>query len=280
MEDLEHPRRTRERDVIGQPLRRLRPAGLRLEVWLPLALVAIVLGLWEWASRTGRISPLFFPPPTHIAIKTWGLTRDGELPTDVWATFSRLGRGFIIGASAGLLVGLLMGWSRPLRATLDPIVAALHPVPKIALLPLFLIIFGIGEAAIIFVVAVAAFFPMLINSMTGVLEINPIHFEVADNFGARRSTVLRRVVLPGSLPMVIAGARLSLNTALIVTVASELVIGNEGLGAEIWFSWETLRTERLYASIVVISLIGILFNFGLRWLARQLTPWKPLGRGA
>jgi NitT/TauT family transport system permease protein len=166
-----------------------------------------------------------------------------------------------------------MGWSRSLRAALDPLVAAVHPLPKIAVLPLIMIIFGIGESSKIVVIAVGTFFPMLINSMAGVRQISPIHFEVAENYGASPFKVLTRVIIPGSLPLVLAGARLALNIALLLTIAVELVSAREGLGEMIWFAWQTLRTEELYASLVVIGALGVTFNLLLQALSQRLVPW-------
>ena len=161
-----------------------------------------------------------------------------------------------------------------MRRIIDPLVAALHPIPKIAVLPLIMIVFGIGESSKIVSVAVAVFFPVLINTMAGVLQISPIYFEVAKNYGASLFRVLTRVVVPGSLPMVLTGMRLALNVALVVTIAIELVAAQEGLGDMIWFAWETLRTEELYVSLAVTAALGISFNVLLQYLTARLVPWQ------
>ena len=124
------------------------------------------------------------------------------------------------------------------------------------------------------VVAVGVFFPMLINTMAGVRQISLIHFEVAQNYGASLFKVFTRVVVPGSLPLVLTGARLALNIALLLTIAVEMVAAQEGLGEMIWFAWETLRTEELYASLIVIAALGISFNFLLQRLRARLVPWQ------
>jgi NitT/TauT family transport system permease protein len=167
-----------------------------------------------------------------------------------------------------------MGWSRRLRIVIDPFIAAAHPIPKVAVLPLILILFGIGETSKVIVIGVAAFFPMLINTMVGVRQISPIHFEVAANYGASRWKVFTRVVLPGSLPLVLTGMRLALNLALLVTIVVELLLGEKGLGAMLWFARETLRTEELYAGLFVISVLGISINLFLQRLSAHLAPWQ------
>jgi NitT/TauT family transport system permease protein len=248
--------------------------GWRLERWLPAAVVAVILAIWEWRGRAGGLSALFFPPPSTIILTLGRLLTSGELATHLSATLSRLFVGFALGGLPALILGLVMGWSRRLRLVLDPFIAAAHPIPKIAVLPLIMIIFGIGESSKIVVVAVAVFFPMLINTMAGVRQISPIYFEVAENYGAGLFKVFTRVVVPGGLPLVLTGARLALNTALVLTIAVELVAAQEGLGEMIWFAWQTLRTEELYASLIVISALGISFNLILQRLTARLVPWQ------
>jgi NitT/TauT family transport system permease protein len=250
-----------------------RQARWHLRSWLPALIVAATLIAWEWAVRNGRLSALFFPAPSVVAMTIVRLLRSGVLVTHTRATLLRVVCGLVLGGVPGLLMGLAMGWWRPLREALDPLVAAVHPLPKIAVLPLIMIIFGIGESSKIVAIAVGTFFPMLINGMAGVRQISPIHFEVAENYGASRFKVLTRVVIPRSLPLVLVGARLALNIALLFTIAIELVSAREGLGEMIWLAWQTLRTEQLYASLAVIGALGIGFNLLLQFSARHLVPW-------
>jgi NitT/TauT family transport system permease protein len=244
------------------------------EYWLPGLILIMALGCWEWAARREIISTLFFPAPSIIVRTLIRSFIDGELLNHTGATLSRVLLAFIIGGLPALIIGLAMGWSRRLRAGIDPIIAAIHPVPKIALLPLAMIFFGIGESSKVITVAAAAFFPMLINCMVGVQQISVIHFEVAKNFRANPWRVLTRVVWPGSLPMVITGMRVAINIALVVTIGIELVSAQKGLGVMIWFGWETMRTEELYAGLIVISVLGIGFNFILERLKSHLVPWR------
>lgn len=270
MAHLEDARRRSEKELVDTRLKK----GLRLEWWLPAAIVVVALMVWEWQVRSGGLSALFFPAPSTIARTLIRLLTNGELAVNVGATLSRLLLGFALGGLPALILGMAMGWSRRLRAVVDPFIAAAHPVPKIAVLPLIMIIFGIGESSKVVVVAVAIFFPMLINTMAGVRQISPIYFEVAENYGASLFKVFTRVVVPGSLPLVLTGARLALNVALLITIAVELVAAQEGLGEMIWFAWETLRTEELYASLIVIAALGISFNFLLQRLTAHLVPWQ------
>ncbi len=139
--------------------------------WLPAAIALALLLLWEGLVAVGLVDPLFFPPPTAIARTTVRLTRTGALAGHVGITMARLFGGLLLGAVPGLLLGLTMGWSDRLRGVVDPFIAAFHPVPKTALLPLFMVLLGLGEAPMVVVVALSAFFPMLINAMAGVRQI-------------------------------------------------------------------------------------------------------------
>jgi ABC-type nitrate/sulfonate/bicarbonate transport system permease component len=267
-------KRTAERSGDALAEKSHRKVAGHPEWWLPAALVAALALLWEWQAQTGLLPAIFFPAPSVIAGTLARLLANGELPSHLGATLRRLFLGFVCGGVPGLALGLVMGWSRRVRAVVDPFVAAAHPVPKIAILPLIMIIFGIGESSRVIVISIAAFFPQLISTMAGVRQISPIHFEVAENYGASLGKVFARVVVPGSLPFILAGARLAMNMALLVTVAVELVAAQEGLGAMIWFARETLRTEELYASLLVISVLGIGFNLLFQRLARIHAPWQ------
>jgi NitT/TauT family transport system permease protein len=245
-----------------------------------VALVAGALLLWEALSRLGWISPMFFPAPSSVLSTIGRLVATGDLATHAGATIARVLVGFTLGAGSGLLLGLGMGVSPRVRAQLDPLVAAAHPIPKIAVLPLILVIFGIGETSKIALAALGAFFPMTLNTMAGVRQISPVHFEVARAYGARRHKLFTRVVLPGSLPLMLTGARLALNVALMLTIAGELVAAEQGLGQMLWFGWQTLRIETVYAGLVVISGIGIGFHLLLGWFAGFAMPWQRVsGRG-
>jgi len=246
----------------------------RLERWSTLLLILAVLIIWETLVRTGLISPLFFPSPSFIFFTLIKLIASGKLVANLLATLLRLFLGLVWGGVPGLILGLAMGWSSRLRTIIDPLIAAAHPVPKIAILPLIMILFGIGESSKVIVVSLATFFPLLINAMAGVRQISPIHFEVANSYGATTVKIFTRVILPGSLPLILAGIRLALNMSLLVTIAVELVASQKGLGAMIWLSWQTLRTEELYVSLGVTALLGILFNFLLQRLTVTLVPWQ------
>jgi NitT/TauT family transport system permease protein len=246
---------------------------LRRERKLSIVLVMLILLAWETAARAGWISALFFPPPSEILSTAYTLTVSGELIRHTAMTINRLLLGLVLGGLPGLLLGLLMGWSHRLRAVLDPLISAIHPLPKIALLPLILIIFGIGETSKVVIAALGAFFPMVISTSAGVAAIPPVYFEVAENYGANRRQVFRVVVLPASLPSSATGFRLAFNLTLLLTIAAEIISARVGLGALIWLSWETMRTTHLYASLLIIALLGVGSTWLLQRIYHRLVPW-------
>ncbi len=243
--------------------------------WPAWVATAALLAAWEAGSRAGLLSQLFLPAPSLVLSTLMDSFRDGEMGAHLGATLLRWAPGLAFGAVPGLLLGLAMGSLPRLRRAADPLVSAVHPLPKIALLPLVMIMFGIGEASRIIIVGIAVFFPMLLNTMAGVMQVSPLYLEVAENYGARLLTRFTRVVLPASLPMILTGLRLAANVALLLTITVEIVMAETGLGALVWLSWEVLRTELLYATLVVISVLGLAINGGLKLLTRSLVPWQP-----
>src|SRR3990172_2427577 len=246
----------------------------RIDSYFILISPMIVILIWEIVVRLGYLESLFFPPPTLVFMTLIKLLKTGELQPHVFISLRRIFFGFLLGSIPGLFLGLIMGWSKGVRVFLDPVVSATYPIPKIALLPLIMLIFGIGELSKIVLIAIGCFFLVLINSMAGVININRIYFDVAENYGASRYKIFTKVVLQGSLPMIFTGLRLALGTSLILVVAAEMVSANQGLGAMIWLAWETLRTEKLYVGIVVIAFLGLIFTFVLKRLERKLIPWQ------
>jgi ABC-type nitrate/sulfonate/bicarbonate transport system permease component len=239
-----------------------------------IILIAVFLAGWELAAHLRWVNALFFPAPSSIAESLLVQIRSGELLTNLCATLKRAGIGLLFGCSAGLAFGIVLGWSTRLRHLFDPIIGSLYPIPKLALFPLFLVIFGLGDSPRIVLIALASFFPMLINTIAGVRQINPEYYEIAQGYKANRRIILRRVVLPGALPSALSGLRLAVGVALITAIAVELMNAKDGLGAQIWWAWETLRTGDLYVAILATALLGIGSHYILEFLSHLLLPWQ------
>jgi ABC-type nitrate/sulfonate/bicarbonate transport system permease component len=235
----------------------------------PLALVA----LWEAAVRVGIADARFFPPPSLVLITLYELLISGTVVQHAVTTVGRVLAGFAIGGGSGLAAGLILGTVHPLRIALEPTISALYVIPKVAILPLVMLIFGLGEASKIAIVAIATFFIVVINTTAAVAGVEPIYVEAGRAFGARRLAMFRHIILPGALPMIVTGLRLALGTALIVVIAAEFVATQEGIGYFIWHAWNTLRPEEMFAGFIVIAVLGMLSYAVVRWFGRRAMPW-------
>ncbi|MCW5771364.1 MAG: ABC transporter permease [Rhodospirillaceae bacterium] len=233
-----------------------------------------ILAFWQTLSWVGILDQRFVPSPVSIALSGYGLIVTGELFVHIEASLARLFAGFALGIVPGILLGLVMGLSRWVRAALDPIVSALYPVPKIAILPLVMLFFGIGDMSKIVLVALAVVFLVLINTMAGVMTLDKVYFDVARNYGASWRKLFIRVVIPGALPLIFVGLRLGIGVAFIVVVAAEFVAARSGIGFLIWTSWEVMRVENMFVGIIVITILGILSTMLLREIERWALPWR------
>ena len=241
-----------------------------LNVISPLA----VLAMWELCARLGFIDTRFFPAPSSVLAALIDMLRTGELATHTVVSLERLAYGTILGAVPALVLGIAMGLNRSVRAFFDPLIAASYPVPKSAILPLALLIFGLGEGSKIFMVAIGVFFPMVINTTTGVLEINKIYLDVGRNYKANRWNTFWTIALPGALPVIMTGFRLGIGIGLVLIAVAEMVGAKSGLGYLIWSAWSTFAVEQMYVGLFVIALIGFLITLGLNELERIIIPWK------
>ncbi len=241
-----------------------------LSILSPLVLLAI----WEGAALTKQIDTRFFPAPSDIFRSAWTMLQTGELLTHTSVTVGRIVIGFAIGAIPGVAIGLAMGLFRPVRAIVQPIVDGTFPIPKIAILPLFLLIFGLGEESKYAIIAVAVIYLVLINTQAGVRNIERIYLDVGKNYHASRRMMFTDVALPGALPLIFAGLRLGLGVALLVIVAAEFVGARSGVGYLIWSSWQVFQVEKMYVGLLTTAVLGFGSAVLLAWLERVLIPWK------
>jgi NitT/TauT family transport system permease protein len=237
----------------------------------------LLLLLWEALARIGWIDQRFFPAPSSVAASFVDLSRSGELWANVSASLTRLFWGCLLGGVPALLLGLAMGLYRPVRALVDPLVAATYPVPKSAILPLVLLVFGLGEASKIAMVALGVFYPVIINTTAGVLEIERIYLDVGKNFGAGRWQTFRTIALPGAAPLIMAGIKLGVGMGLILIAIAEMIGAQSGIGYMIWNAWQLMSVDTMYVGLIVIALLGFALTWGLDEIERWLLPWKVRG---
>jgi NitT/TauT family transport system permease protein len=249
--------------------------GRRLrELAISVGSAFALLAAWELLVRAGILDRRFFPPPSEVLVTLFRMIRSGELAEAVTVTLARLVVGFVAGSLIGVVVGLLMGLSRLVRAAMQPVIGAIYPIPKIAILPLVMLIFGLGDMSRYVIVAIGVVFLVLLNTAAGVMSIEPIYLDVGRNFGAGRFDMLRTIALPGSLPLIFTGLRLAWGTGLLLIVAAEFVGARSGLGYLIWNSWQTFSVDEMYAGLVVISAIGLLSFAIFDFLEGWLVPWR------
>jgi ABC-type nitrate/sulfonate/bicarbonate transport system permease component len=234
----------------------------------------LLLIVWELLTRFHWISAQFFPAPSSIAATFLKLARTDDLWLNVGVSLRRLLLGFVIGGIPALLLGIVMGLSRPLRLFIDPLIASTYPVPKSALLPLVLLIFGLGESSKIAMVAMGVFYPVIMNTVTGVLQISKIYFDVGTNFGASRWKTFRTIALPGAAPFIITGVKLGVGMGLILISIAEMVGADSGLGYMIWNAWQLMDVETMYVGLFVIAFLGFAFTLLLDETERWLLPWR------
>jgi NitT/TauT family transport system permease protein len=246
----------------------------RAELLVRIAAPVSIVLAWQIAVQTRILNPGLFPPPTAIVASFIGYATSGDLATNAFWTFQRLIIGFILGGVPGVLVGLGMGMNRWVRAYFEPLIALLYPIPKIAILPLFYFIFGFGEQAKYAVVAFGVFFLMAINTQAGVLQIENIYLDVARAYKIRPASFYFKVLLPGALPNIFAGVKLSIGIAIVLAIAAEFQLTKTGLGFTIINAEQLLDVDRLYAALVAVSLLGFLMAAGLDLLERWLIPWR------
>jgi ABC-type nitrate/sulfonate/bicarbonate transport system permease component len=239
-------------------------------LWFPLT----VLIAWQIASALGWLSPIFFPAPSVLAKSAAKMAVTGELARNAGATLGRTALGFLIGSSAGLTIGLLMGGMKSLGRSLEPVVSALNATPRLSLFPLLMLFFGVGETARLILIALSSAIIVAIAAFDAVGNIRPVWVDLAVNYGAGRSALFRTVYLHACLPQIFTGLRLALANALVIAISAELVSPSTGLGSMIWLAWETFSTDRLYVAIFVTAILGGLLHEALYVLERRVIPWK------
>ncbi|CAA2144996.1 Putative aliphatic sulfonates transport permease protein SsuC [Methylobacterium bullatum] len=271
------PRRALPKAVSPSPSRQtarsgLGPYGLFVISWLaPVALVAV----WEVLARAGWISPQVLPAPSKVLTTAWKLTLNGSLLLDLGTSLLRAAVGFAIGGGIGFALGTLVGFSRLAEAAIDRSVQMIRAIPFLALLPLVIVWFGVGESQKIFLVALGVAFPIYINTVLGIRQVDPKLVELGRVRNLGPIQLIRRIILPGALPSILTGVRYALATAWLALVVAETIGAQSGLGFLAMDAREFLRTDVIVLAIVLYALIGIAADSIARHLERSLLAWHP-----
>ncbi|MCC7426860.1 MAG: ABC transporter permease [Alphaproteobacteria bacterium] len=233
-----------------------------------------MIALWQVACDRGWISPLFLPSPYAVLLAFRELIEAGTLARHLGESLFRMGLGWLFGTIAGLFVGFLMGIFSLSRAIGQPVVSALFPIPKIALLPLLILWLGIGEASKVTTIVLGVFFPTAIATYSAIDNVPRNLIRMAQSFGLPWNAVLRKIVLPGALPGILAGFRISVSIALLLLTAAEMVGAEYGIGAFILTAGNLMLTDQLLAGVVMLSALGLGFGTLLARLERWLLRWR------
>ncbi|MFJ8260593.1 ABC transporter permease [Rummeliibacillus sp. NPDC094406] len=246
----------------------------RMKQMLTIASPIFLLLLWEFLSRTNLIDVRFFPPPTEILHTFFSMAVSGELFHHIWISLYRIFAGFLLGVIPGVVIGLLMGLYSPIRHFISPIVMALMPIPTLALLPIIIILFGIGDLSKVVTIAGSVFFPVVINTTAGVINIDSIYLDVARNYGAGSKDFFFKIAFPGALPVMMEGIQMGQAIALLTIVAAEMMGATSGIGYLIWTSYKAFLLKEMFVGLILISFFGYLFSLILRYLQKKILPWR------
>ncbi|HEY1150742.1 MAG TPA: ABC transporter permease [Pseudoduganella sp.] len=250
----------------------------------------VVIALWQAASGMGYINPQVLPSPLAVVQKwieyllplqpydpaasswlAWAFS--GELIGDTLSSMYRVLVGFAVGAGLALPFGLVMGSSQRMYAWLNPLLQVLRPIPPIAYIPLAILWFGLGNAPAVFLIALGAFFPVLMNTIAGVRQVDGIYVRAARNLGVSQRTMFVRVMLPAAVPYILSGVRIGIGTAFIVVIVSEMIAVNNGLGFRILEAREYFWSDKIVAGMISIGLLGLAIDIGMNKLNNHLLRW-------
>lgn len=257
-----------DRDPV-RALRRWRFTKAALGISVPVGFVV----LWQLSSTLNWVDRSLYPAPTAVASALVDLWNEGTLQSATLTSVRRIALGFSLGAGAGILTGFLMGMSRYLRAALEPFSWAWYTVPKLALLPVFLTIFGFGELAVVMLIAITVYFFVWISVMAAVTAVPSGYRDAVVTLNASRWQVFRHVIFPAVLPEIFVGLRISAGVSVLMLIGVEFVLGGNGLGFLIEQGRTLLLLEQSYAGIVFVAALGYIFALIVKWIGSALTPW-------
>lgn len=253
-----------------------RPARIALGFVGPL----LILAAWWIVGAAEVVSQTILPTPAQVAESLSDLVTSGNLAEYLGVSMRRVLLGFLLGTAAGVLVAFLTGLSRAADVVITPLISGAYTLPKLAMLPLFILWLGIGEEPKIALIALGAFFPVVVNAYAGIKQTEPNLVLAARNLGAGRAAIARKVYLPSALPYLVAGMRLGFGQSLLLVVAAEMIAGNSGIGYAVLSAGNLMDTPRVMALLVVFGLLGIISTAALRWIERAACPWSVDARRA
>lgn len=236
--------------------------------------IVVFLVLWELAPRLGWVDPVFLPSFTAVMATFAGLAQDGTLATQAGTSLTRAGAGFAIALVVAVPLGLVIGYYARAAQYLSPFFEIFRNTAALALLPVFILLFGIGETSKVAIVVYACFFPLLLSAITGVRTVDPLLIRSARSLGIGRVALFGKVILPSAVPTVFTGIRMAATSSILVLIAAEMVGAKAGLGFYITYTQFNFQIPEMYAGIVAIALVGVCVNAVLVSVERRLSRWR------
>jgi len=244
---------------------------------LRLVVIAAILALWEAAPRLGLVNPHFLSPVSQVVTTLWQMTASGAIAKHALISLTRIAEGLGVSIALGVPLGLLTGWYRGFERAVDGPLQFGRQISAIALFPVFILLFGIGEVSKVVIIFWASVWPVLLNTTTGVKGIDPVLLRSARSMGATGLVLFRKVILPAAAPSIFTGVRLGAAYAFMVLVAAEMIGANSGLGFLVLYSQEVFRIPDMYAAIIALAAFGLALNKLLLVLERHATRWREAG---
>lgn len=261
--------------VLAPPARWLRVLRQLLQLGWRSVLIVALAAWWELAPRLELTDPAFFPPLSEVLAAGWALALNGQLWQHTSASVGRAAGGFALAVLYAVPLGLAIGWYRSLGHFLNPLIELLRNTAALALLPVFILLLGIGEVSKVAMVVYACSWPLLLNTIAAVKQVDPLLIKSARTMGASARQLFLKVILPASVPTIFVGIRLASATSILVLVAAEMVGAKSGLGYLIIYAQYSFLIADMYFGIIAITLIGVVFNALLQVAERRLAAWKP-----
>ncbi|GGQ75832.1 ABC transporter permease [Couchioplanes azureus] len=239
-----------------------------------LAAIAVLAAVWETLPRLGVVDRTFLPPLSEVLTAWWQLVRSGELTAHLRASLSRSLSGFALAVAAAIPLGLVIGWYRPVANLLNPLLELFRNTAALALLPVFVLVLGLGETSKIAIICYACAWPILLNTVSAVRTVDPLLVRSARSLGIRPVGIFQKVVLPAAVPAIFTGIRLAGAFSILILVAAEMVGAKAGLGYLINYAQYNFAIPDMYAGIITISAVGLVVNQLLLAVERRFSTWR------
>lgn len=239
-----------------------------------LLAVILFLLLWEVIARLGIVNPVFLPPFSKVMVAFWNLILSGVLFANLIVSLGRSLSGFLIGLVIAIPLGLVIGWSKGFERFIDPLMQTFRNLSVLAILPVFVLLLGIGETSKIAVITWAVVWSVLLNTIDGVKNVDPQLIKSAKSMGISNLSLFTKVIFPGALPSIYTGVRLSATTSILVLIAAEMLGANTGLGYLLYLYQSNIKIPEMFSIIITLALLGLITNYLLVILEKKLFRWK------